>query len=270
MKIALTGAAGRIGSAVSRMAIAQGHSVMGIDARLPDSPAEGAIYVTADVTNYAAVESAMTGCDAVIHLAAIASPLNHPPEVVHNTNVTGSYNVLCAAVKLGMRHVVQASSVNAIGMVYGRSATFDYFPLDERHVTRNEDAYSLSKWLCEMQGESVARRHEHMTISSLRFSAVVPDFAAIDKRRAEMLPNSIRDLWGWTLLSDAARACLLGLTAEFRGHEVFYIVAPTPAGGRDPAVLSLQHHPNVPWRADPQHGFINCQRAELLLGWKHS
>src|SRR3989442_15496785 len=116
MRIAVTGGAGRIGRAVVELALSQGHSVVSIDRAPPASGAPAAnSFVEADITRYEDFERALAGCDALVHLAAIASPHGHPDHVVHNNNVVGSYNALSAAARLGIKRVCQASSVNATG-----------------------------------------------------------------------------------------------------------------------------------------------------------
>src|SRR5690606_33548189 len=160
MRIAITGASGRVGRAVIALAIEQGHEVVSIDRVEPEPGTlpEGVTVVQANITDYAAFEAAMQGCDALIHLAAYPSPGGHPDYEVHNNNVVGSYNALSAAARLGIKRACQASSINAVGAVYSRKPRYDYFPLDEQHPTYNEDPYSLSKWICEAQAESCGRR----------------------------------------------------------------------------------------------------------------
>ena len=68
------------------------------------------------------------GFDVLIHLAAIPAPGGYPEHVVHNNNVTSSYNALLAAAKVGIKRVVQASSINAIGAVYSRWPTYEFLP----------------------------------------------------------------------------------------------------------------------------------------------
>jgi nucleoside-diphosphate-sugar epimerase len=191
-----------------------------IDRALPAEGAAGAdvTFVQADITQYADVEQALRGCDALVHLAAIPSPWGHPDHVVHNSNVVGSYNALSAAAHLSIDRVCQASSINATGAAYSRSPRYDYFPLDEQHPTCNEDAYSLSKWICEQQGDSFARRYETMTIASLRFHWVVPDRATAAQYSQRIGDTLSKHLWGYTRLDATARACLLSLTADCRGH----------------------------------------------------
>ena len=272
MKIAVTGGNGLIGRAVVDMARADGHDVVCIDTAPPRDEGSGATFVAADVTRYDQLEQALGGCDALVHLAAIRSPIGRPDYEVHNTNVVASYNALSAAARLGIRRVCQASSVNATGAAFSRWPRYDYFPLDEQHPTYNEDPYSLSKWICEQQADSFARRYEAMAIASLRFHMVVPDRATAARRQTtgdqEVL---VKHLWGYTSLESAARACRLSLTADLHGHAAFYIVAPDTTMDTPSLELRQRYFPDVPLRGtlDGNRGFFNCSRAERMLGWRH-
>ena len=251
----------------------QGHSVVSIDRVRPkQTDARPDLeFVEADITAYDDLERALRGCDALVHMAAIPAPGQHPDHVVHNNNVVGSYNALRAVAELGITHVCQASSVNATGISYSRQPRYDYFPLDEQHPTYNEDPYSLSKWICEQQGDSIARRYEHMTISSMRFHAVVPDRATAAEYYDQSGAPPANHLWAYTRFDSAARACLLALTADFKGHEVFYIVAPKTVTDMPSLDLKQKFFPNVPLRGEliGNQSFFDCGKAERLLGWKH-
>src|SRR5688572_25431388 len=113
MRIAITGGSGLVGREVIRLALTQGHNVVSID-RVPptESLADNVTFIQASITDYADFEQALQGCDALIHLAAYPTPLEHPDYEVHNNNVVGSYNALSAAARLGIKRVCQASSVN--------------------------------------------------------------------------------------------------------------------------------------------------------------
>lgn len=262
MKIAVTGANGKIGRAVTRLALDRGHDVVPIDR-------SGDNVVLADVTDYDALVAAFAGCGAVVHMAAIPRPGLAPDHVVHNNNVVGSYNVLRAAVERGITRICQASSVNAIGHSFSRHPRYDYFPLDEDHPNYCEDPYSLSKWICEEQGRTFARRYEALSIASLRFHLVVATRAeALDWHRSA---DPAKHLWAWTGLESAADACLLSLTAEFVGHEAFYIVAPNTLADEQSADLARQHFPGVALRQslEGRRSFFNSQKARTLLGWQH-
>jgi nucleoside-diphosphate-sugar epimerase len=275
MIIALTGGSGGIGRAVTALALAEGHTIVSID-RV--APPEGTAHpdvrsIQADMTDYAAVEQAFAGCEAVIHLGAIPAPGRHPDHVVHNNNVVGSYNALRAAVELGITRVCQASSVNAIGHSYSRDPRYDYFPIDEQHPTYNEDPYSLSKWVCEQQADSIARRYEQMQIASLRFHWVVPgiELPRSFQRQGASAPQP-KHLWAWTHMAAAARACLLGVTATYSGHEVFFIIAPNIVPEDITSLeLAARHYPDVPVRGDMSgnRSFFDSSKAERILGWRH-
>jgi len=273
MRIAITGGSGGVGRAITELALAQGHSVVSID-RVHPKQADARPdleFVEADITDYDGLERALRGSDALVHMAAIPSPWQHPDHVVHNNNVVGSYNALRAAAELGITHVCQASSVNATGFSYSRQPRYDYFPLDEQHPTYNEDPYSLSKWVCEQQGDSIARRYEHMTISSMRFHAVVLDRATAAEYYHQSGAPPANHLWAYTRFDSAARACLLALTADFKGHEAFYIVAPDTTTDTPTLDLKQKFFPDIPLRRNlsGNQSFFDCSKAERLLGWKH-
>lgn len=273
MKIAVTGGSGSVGRAIVSMALADGHEVINIDRTPPPNATQPHLsFVQADLTDYEAFVQAIRGCDALIHMAAIPAPGYQPDHQVHNNNVVASYNALRAAVEVGIQRVCQASSVNATGLAYSRWPRFDYFPLDEGHPTYNEDPYSLSKWICEEQGNSFARRYEKMIIASLRFHGVVSkrsDMAqALQRGHNDAMT---KNLWAYTLSEAAARSCLLSLTADFTGHEVFYIVAPNTITDTPSLELKEKFYPDVPVRGDlsGNRSFFDSSKAERLLGWRH-
>jgi len=159
-----------------------------------------------------------------------------------------------------------------MGLAYSRWPHFDYFPLDEEHPNYSEDPYSLSKWICEEQGNSFARRYEDMVIASMRFHWVIPDRAtAIQARGYSQTDAGVKNLWAYTRFDSAARACLLSLTADFAGHEVFYIVAPDTIADVPSLELAQKYFPDVPVRGDlsGNQSFFDSSKAERLLGWKH-
>ena len=270
MRIAVTGARGRLGSAVVGRAVAAGHRVLGLDLVGDEEDlSESLSYRRLDATSFEAVARAFEGCDAVVHLAAHTSPRGRAFEV-HNDNVIASYNALIAAAELGITRVCQASSINAIGAAFSRWPRYDYFPLDEAHPTYNEDPYSLSKWICEIQADSVARAFPEITIASMRLHALVPDYETRAQRLAGASPEQVaKDLWGFTTTDGAASACLAALTARYEGHEVFYIVARRTASVEPSQDLRKRYYPEVPVREElvGNRAFYDSSKAESMLGW---
>jgi nucleoside-diphosphate-sugar epimerase len=273
MLIAVTGGTGRVGRAVIAAALAAGDRVVSLDRAEPDlaNLPEGVEYRQVDTTDHGDLVAGIRGADALIHLAAYPSPRGHPDHVVHNNNVVSSYNALSAAVELGIRRICQASSINATGAAYSRWPRYDYLPLDERHPTYAEDPYSLSKWMCEEQGDCFARLHRELSIASMRFHGVVESReVAIERLGAG--PALAKHLWGYTRAGAAALACVASLTAGFSGHEAFYLVAPrTMMPGQPTTELVARHYPDVPLRRSlrGEEGLYDCSKAERMLGWRH-
>lgn len=93
-----------------------------------------------DIRDPHGVKTAMHGCDAVLHLAAlIAIPYSyHSPDTYVDTNIKGTLNVLQAARELGVSRVIHTSTSE----VYG---TAQYVPIDESHPLQGQSPYSASK-----------------------------------------------------------------------------------------------------------------------------
>jgi NAD dependent epimerase/dehydratase len=93
-----------------------------------------------DVRDPHGVRSAMDGCHAVFHLAAlIAIPYSyHSPDTYVDTNVKGTLNVVQAARDLGVERVVHTSTSE----VYG---TAKYVPITEEHPLQGQSPYSATK-----------------------------------------------------------------------------------------------------------------------------
>jgi UDP-glucose 4-epimerase len=271
MRIAVTGGNGDMGSSLIPYLLEQNHTVVSIDRTLPGKHMSGVHFMIADARDFGQLAAGLHGCDALIHLAAIRAPGIYPDPVVYADNTISSYNALSAASALGLKRVCLASSINAIGGAFSRSPRYDYFPLDEEHRTYAEDPYSLSKWVMEQQADAFARRFEGMTVASLRLHWLLDSRTEAIQNNARLSEVAVRHLWAYTLLDEASRACLLALTADFTGHEVFYIVAPSTVASEPSLQLARQYYPRTEIRADfsDHTGFFNCAKAMRLLGWQH-
>jgi len=271
MRIAVTGGNGDMGRSLIPYLLEQNHTVVSIDRALSTDRMRGVDFLIADTRDFGQFAASIHGCDALIHLAAIRAPGKHPDPVVYADNTVSSYNALSAASMLGIKRVCLASSINAIGGAFSRSPQYDYFPVDEQHATYTEDPYSLSKWVLEQQADAFARRFEWMTIASLRLHWLLDSRERALQSTATMGPVAIRHLWAYTLLSEASRAFLLSLTADFTRHEVFYIAAPHTASIKPSMELAQEFYPHTEIRGDFSNhmGFFNCAKAGRLLGWKH-
>ncbi|KAF8503837.1 hypothetical protein JB92DRAFT_2970605 [Gautieria morchelliformis] len=213
----------------------------------------------------------LRGCDAVIHLAAFPNPGDFV-STVHNLNVVVSWNILRAAAELKIHRIAQASSVNALGLVYSsKMPTFDYFPVDEKHPCRPDEPYGLSKQICELQADTIVRRYQSLRVASLRLHWSLPDVELATKHSED---EGNKQLWGWVQQDEAARAFLLAITSDieaFQGHETFLIVAPETATQENSPDLARRVWPDVKLKRElkGREGFFDCTKAKRLLGWKH-
>ncbi len=179
-KVLVTGGIGSVGCATVAHLLNLGYTVRIFD-RASEADARSAKrasmyadaeYVQGDLNHYEAVLNAMTGCDQVIHLAALAAPMVGTPEEVFHVNATGTFNVFQAADTLGIKRISQASSINAIGMFYGvKPVEPDAFPIDEDQAPHGTDAYSFSKWVIEEIAAFFWQRSGISSVS-LRFPGV--------------------------------------------------------------------------------------------------
>lgn len=105
-----------------------------------------------DIRDPYGVKRAMTGVDAVFHLAAlIAIPFSyHSPDTYVDTNIKGTLNVLQAARELSTERVL----VTSTSEVYG---TAKYVPIDESHPYQGQSPYSATKIGADRLAESFYR-----------------------------------------------------------------------------------------------------------------
>lgn len=150
-KILVTGADGFIGSHLTEALVRSGLDVRafvlynsfgswGWLDRCADDVKGGFEVFAGDVRDPHGVRSAMRGCDAVLHLAAlIAIPYSyHSPDTYVDTNVKGTLNVVQAATELGVERVVHTSTSE----VYG---TARFVPMTEEHPLQGQSPYSATK-----------------------------------------------------------------------------------------------------------------------------
>ncbi len=270
--VVVTGGSGRAGAYIIRELAEHGRRVRNVDRRGPDRELPARLY-RADLTDLGQTVAALEGAEGVVHLAAIAYPGGDPPQVVFQTNVSSTWNVLQAAELLAIPKLVLASSVNAIGLAYSKeNVPPQYFPVDEAHPTRAEDSYSLSKWVGEQIADGFARRRA-VQIASFRFHGLWDTQAESGHRRSAPTDpaQGAKQFWGYTDLTDAARACRMALEADWTGHEVFFIAATDTWLALPTREAIAATFPSVPLR-DELSGFtsaFDCGKAERLFGWRH-
>jgi uronate dehydrogenase len=141
-KLVLTGAAGRLGSYLREPLTKMCDELVSTDLAADiGKTLPGEIYVQADLGDLAALEAIMEDADMVVHFGAIGDEAAWD-DILHS-NIIGAYNVWEAAHRKGVRRVVYASSVHAVGM----HLKTDVIGLDAPH--KPDTYYGLAKCFCE-------------------------------------------------------------------------------------------------------------------------
>jgi nucleoside-diphosphate-sugar epimerase len=276
MKVAVTGGSGKAGRAIVRDLLEHGYEVLNIDrvpsaeSNSPDSPAP---FLAADLTDFGQALEALSGGErlpgiqAVVHLAAIPSPVHATPDVVFRTNIVSTHTVFAAAARLRLERVVWASSETTLGLPFDQPP--DYVPVDERHELRPESSYALSKVL----GEEMARQFNRWTgipFVGLRYSNVME---RADYRRFPSFwedPHARKwNLWSYVDESHVAQGTRRALEADITGAESFIIAAADTVMQRSSGDLMAEVYPGVPVRkALGEHEtLLGIDKARELLGY---
>jgi len=190
-RILVTGGCGFIGSNLARRLLADGRyeEIVVFDneslGKRSDLP-EGAIrFVHGDIRERAALQSAMEGCEAVVHLAAHTRVIEsvESPELNFEINAQGTLNVLLAARELGVAHVVNASTGGAI---LGEVPP----PVHEEMVPRPVSPYGASKLAAEGYCSAFAGAYGICT-TSLRFSNV---YGPLSYRKGSVVAHFLKQI----------------------------------------------------------------------------
>jgi nucleoside-diphosphate-sugar epimerase len=244
MRVVVTGGSGKAGAWVVRRLRESGHDVLNVDMKHDGSP-HGQCLV-ADLADPGQAFDALSGSDAVVHLAAIPAPELRPASETFRINALSTYNVFAAAEAHRLARVVYASSETVLGLPFDEPPAFA--PIDETHPPRPETSYALSKLVGEAMAAQFARRTGTPYVG-LRISNIMePD-------DYEGFPGFWDDpmlrrwnLWGYVDVRDVAQACERGLTGAVTGSEVCIIAAADSVMRQDSAALMASAFPTVPIR----------------------
>jgi len=257
MRIVVTGAGGSIGRYVVADLLAHGHEVHALDRVAPFAEVTaitgtGAQWSQGDVRDPGFMASFMEGArpEALIHLAALPSPLHGTPLEVFGTNVEATFVALEAAGIAGVKRVSLASSISLLGLPYGAEGLAPlYAPVDEAHPNIGTDPYALSKEVDEATAALMHRRHGFQVVA-LRISNTAPMDAHLDRMaRAEADPSFLaRELWAYLDVRDAARAFALAVERDVPGCHVINVMAQDTYSGLPTVELMARYHPSTPLR----------------------
>ncbi len=267
-KVAVTGGSGLLGRAVLQELRTHGWRTSNFDAIEDSGLAD--TFTRGNILDQEAVDRWLPGHDALIHLAAIPAPGIASDDWLTMVNVVGTARVLRAAARQGIRRIVLASSVSALGLAWGRRFMPRYFPIDEAHPLWPEEAYGVSKAVNEIYGMAHARRHD-CRVTMLRFPTIVDaaNKAAFLSSLARDPEMAARLLWSYVEVGDAARAFRLALSAGGSGGHAYYIVAADHLAGERIETLLVDYYPGVvrTQRFVPTASLISSAAAGIDLGW---
>lgn len=118
MKIFITGGTGFIGSRLTDKLLALGHEVVVLirdPAKAIERKDKKVVYIKGDLFDKDALQIGMKDCDWVFHMAAYTKPWSKDPSDPFRINVTGTLNVIEAAIKSRVKRVIITSTAGTMG-----------------------------------------------------------------------------------------------------------------------------------------------------------
>ncbi len=223
--VLITGGSGLFGRYVVGV-LGERYRVIVLDKKQPENPVE---YQHGDVLDLTAMAECTRGVDAIVHLAAIPHPLDHPAEEVVRLNVMGTFNMLEVAARNNVRTFIFASSESTLGFAFAERKNHpDSVPVDEDHPLRPQDPYGMSKVLCEEMCKTYTRRYGMQTIC-LRMPWIwvpEPEEQKFYRELIDEYPKWYKNLWAYVHVLDAADACARALNRGYREeHRTWFITA---------------------------------------------
>jgi nucleoside-diphosphate-sugar epimerase len=234
-RVVFTGGSGKAGRHAVPHLVKAGYAVLNVDMKALDGL--GVPTLIADLTDSGQAFNALSthftfagyeegkaprAPDAVVHFAAIPRVLIEPDNVTFSANVMSTYNVIEAAMKLGVRKVIIASSETTYGVCFAEGdKDFHSFPLEEDYDVDPMDSYGLSKVCNEKTARAFAMRYR-ADIYALRIGNVIePHEYEPFKRYAANPPLRKRNAWSYIDARDLGEIVRLCLEKDGLGFQVF-------------------------------------------------
>ncbi len=291
MRIAITGAAGWLGRYVTA-ALEPAHELALIDNVAPEdatifdpsSPTGrkrsplvlNSPYHKVDILDETGLMAALDEAEVVIHLAAWPTGDWKLSRSTMSTNVMGTFNVFETARVLGVRRVVNASSINAFGTFFWRVSNLDpvrrALPLVEDEPVTPEDPYSLSKAVTELLSATFTRAFG-MEAVNLRFAGVWSEekYADAHERGLPATETWATDLFQWVHVLDVTQGITkAALAAKVVPEPITVAASDTRAPEPTMDILTRLRPELVPYVREPLGGraaLLSISRARSFLGY---
>jgi UDP-glucose 4-epimerase len=264
VKLLVTGSAGHLGEALAHVLTAEDHDVRGLD--ILASPHTGIVGSIADRET---VRGAVAGVDGIVHAATLHKPHvgSHRRQDFVDTNVTGTLNLLEAAVEAGVSRFVFTSTTSAFGraLVPAPRAPAAWITEDVAPVPRN--VYGATKTAAEDLCELVWRDHG-LPCLILRTSRFFPEPDDRDDVRARFPDANLKVnelLYRRVDIEDVVSAHVLALErAPAIGFGRHIISATTPFAREDVAELRTDA-PAVVRRLFPDYEALYAERGWTMF-----
>ncbi|WP_333714790.1 NAD-dependent epimerase/dehydratase family protein [Yoonia sp.] len=282
MRIFFTGGSGKAGRHAVQYLLAQGHQVTNAD-RVPsglDVPEllidlTDAGQVIGAMSQYAGwddLEDGVPTYDAVVHFAAVPRILLGTDGECFRQNTITTYNVIEAAVKLGIRKVIFASSETTYGVCFAKGEIKpDYVPVDEDHPTVPQDSYAMSK-VCN---EATARSFQARTgcdIYGLRINNVIEPHEYAENFPAYMQDPATRrrNIFAYIDARDLGHMVDCCLKTDGLGYQVFNVANDDLSVGITSDQVIAQFYQGVTVRRvmRPDETFYANDKAKRMLGFQ--
>jgi len=187
-------------------------------------------FLKGEITDPERMLEATSDVDAVIHLAAAVTGIHEFGVEVFRVNAVGTYVVLDACRRNGVKRFLCASSINAFGTFYwrvsGQPVMYDSLPLEEDFEVVVEDPYSLSKFVNEHTAATFHRAFG-ITTAAFRFAGI-STHERYEQVKGSMGPTTAwsDDLYQWVHIADIAAGIRQALeTCDLPGSGVYTLGA---------------------------------------------
>ena len=282
-KIFVTGGSGKAGKHLIQYLLEKGYSVVNAD--LVPLVMNGVDNINLDITDSGQVFNALSGYaniqelklgvgiknfKTVVHLAAIPRILVKPDNETFRINTLGTYNVMEAATKLGIKKIIFASSETTYGFCFAQGNPIPkWLPIEEDYETSPTDSYGLSKVLNEKTGEAFQKR-TGIDIYALRIGNIIePDEYHRFEEFCENPSIRLRNLFNYIDARDLAQAIELCIKKDGLGYEVFNVTHNINSVSLTTEEIIKQFFPNVKMRRDMEkyESILSSKKIRDVLGF---